>query len=295
LSWNQLIIQISNSDVEEISDWLTSKGALAVTFEDAKDNPILEPDVGDMPLWDVVNLTALFEETDPVAKVSQQLEQKFTDKIRSIKTATLKDQQWERVWMDDFKAMQFGKNLWVCPSWQQIPHPDAVNLILDPGLAFGSGTHETTALCLEWLESETLDGKIVIDYGCGSGILAIAAIKLGAHKAIGTDNDPQAMLASRENAQRNQISPRQLELIHVGNDKAPSINSADVLVANILAQPLRLLAKELVSKVHSGGKIALSGLLTEQAQEIMDIYQGWIRFNPVMTMGNWCLVSGVKK
>ncbi len=295
MPWKQLILLIDKTEVENISDWLTEHGAQAVTYQDGKDAPIFEPAPGETPLWESVVVTALFENSDNVEKLSEQLLQYFEAKVSSSKIALLDDQQWERAWMVDFKAMQFGKNLWVCPSWEDVPDADAVNLILDPGLAFGSGTHETTALCLEWLESVCLKNKSVIDYGCGSGILGIAAVKLGATKVIGTDNDPQAIIASRDNAQRNNITAEQFELIRVDPQKAPEIELVDVIVANILAEPLRHLAADLVSKVRTGGIIALSGLLREQAEEIMSVYQQWVRFNAVKNMGNWCLLNGTIK
>jgi len=295
MSWKQLVVEIDAGNVESISDWLSERSALAVTYEDAKDVPILEPAPGETPLWDSVILTALFETDVDLEIISSDLICQFEKLIQTIKSVDLEDQQWERVWMDDFKPMQFGEKLWVCPSWEEIPNPDAVNLILDPGLAFGSGTHETTALCLEWLEAEDLSQKIVIDYGCGSGILGIAAVKLGAKKVIGADNDPQAMTASRANAIKNQISEEQFELILVNSEITPEMRLADVLIANILAEPLRFLAKALSAKLCSGGKLALSGLLAEQANEIMEIYQQWFDFSPVKLMGDWCLLSAVKR
>ncbi len=295
MTWQQLILQINHLHAEEIGDWLSEHGAQAVTLEDAKDNPILEPAPGETPLWDQINLTALFEENDAVAEILKQLKKHFEESIQTAKITLLEDQQWERAWMVNFKAMRFGKRLWICPSWETIPAPDAVNIILDPGLAFGSGTHETTALCLEYLDAEDLHSKTVLDYGCGSGILAIAAAKLGASHIIGADNDPQAIIASRENAVRNKIDNEKISFIQVSAKSPPAIEAVDILVANILAEPLRLLAEDLVEKVKSGGQVALSGLLIEQAEEIMAIYQRWFTLNPVKKLGSWCLVSGVKK
>ncbi len=295
MAWKQILVQLEKLHVEKISDWLSENLAQAVTFEDAKNKPILEPAPGETPLWDRVIVTALFDDSDPVEKITQQLHQTFADEILTSKIVDLQDQQWERAWMKDFKAMKFGQRLWICPSWEEVPEPEAVNIILDPGLAFGSGTHETTALCLHWLDSLTLANKHVLDYGCGSGILAIAAAKLGAKHVIGTDNDPQAIIASKQNSLRNQIDPLQFELILVSADKPPALPAVDVLVANILAEPLRQLAEELAKCVKTGGKMALSGILNDQADEIVQIYTEWFYLNPVKQLGNWSLVSGVRR
>ncbi len=193
--------------------------------------------------------------------------------------------------MDNFHPIQFGERLWICPSWRDIPDPDAVNVLLDPGLAFGTGTHATTALCLKWLESQDLTGKTVVDFGCGSGILGIAAIKLGAERMIGIDIDPQALEASLDNANRNGVADK-LEVYLPENQ--PEF-SADIVVANILAQPLRELYSVILGLLKPGGKIAMSGILTEQAQSVADVYAPFIELDDIAIEGDWTRVSGTKK
>ena len=298
MPWQQLLIGLEKSNAEDISDWLSENTALAVTFEDATDTAILEPAVDQTPLWDELVVTALFEQNADVEAIKENLQQAFPDKILSSTILTLDDQPWERSWIKQFKAMQFGQRLWICPSWQTVPDKDAINIILDPGLAFGTGTHQTTSLCLQWLDalslSETLTDKYLLDYGCGSGILAIAAIKLGAKHATAVDYDPQAITASKENANRNQITQQQFKALLVNADKPERLNRVDILVANILAEPLRQLAFELATLVKPGGRIALSGILNEQAEEVIQIYSKWFALEPLKKIDDWCLISGTK-
>ena len=204
----------------------------------------------------------------------------------------IEDQDWERSWMDNFHPMRFGQRLWIVPSWHAAPEPDAVNLLLDPGLAFGTGTHPTTSLCLQWLDAQQLQGKTLIDFGCGSGILAIAGLLLGAEHAVGTDIDIQALEASRDNAQRNQIVDELFDLYLPENMPA---EPADVLVANILAGPLVSLAPQLASLVKPGGLLALSGILAEQTDEILQAYQGDFELDPVAEQDGWIRVSGKRR
>lgn len=194
--------------------------------------------------------------------------------------------------MDNFHPMQFGKRLWICPSWREVPDPNAVNVMLDPGLAFGTGTHPTTALCLQWLDSLDLEGKTVIDFGCGSGILAIAALKLGAKRAIGIDIDPQAILASTNNAEANGVADR-LELF-LAKDQ-PADLQADVVVANILAGPLKELAPNIITLVKPQGDLGLSGILASQAESVCEAYAHDFNLDPVVEKEEWCRITGVKK
>ncbi|WP_273398082.1 50S ribosomal protein L11 methyltransferase, partial [Actinobacillus porcinus] len=209
MAWIQIRLNSTNERAEAISDFLEELGSVSVTFMDSQDTPIFEPLPGETRLWGNTDVIALFDaETDmtPILTALQEshlLEQGFAYKIEQIE-----DKDWEREWMDNFHPMKFGQRLWICPTWREVPEPDAVNVMLDPGLAFGTGTHPTTALCLEWLDSLDLEGKTVIDFGCGSGILAIAALKLGAKSAVGIDIDPQAILASRNNAEANGVADR---------------------------------------------------------------------------------------
>ncbi len=202
------------------------------------------------------------------------------------------DQDWERSWMDNFQPMRFGRRLWIVPSWHAAPEPDAVNLLLDPGLAFGTGTHPTTALCLEWLDGQELAGRQVLDFGCGSGILAIAALLLGAERAVGTDIDPQALEASRDNASRNGIEPARFP-VYLPADLPQ--RQADVLVANILAGPLVSLAPQLTGLVRPGGLLALSGILAEQAEEVRAAYSAHFDLDPTAEREGWIRISGRRR
>ncbi len=223
-----------------------------------------------------------------IAELSQHplLGENFRHKIEQIE-----DKDWEREWMANFHPMRFGERLWICPSWRDVPDPDAVNVMLDPGLAFGTGTHPTTSLCLTWLDGLDLAGKTVIDFGCGSGILAIAALKLGASQAIGIDIDPQAIQASRDNAERNGVADRlSLYLPH----QQPENLQADVVVANILAGPLRELAPLISVLPKSGGHLGLSGVLESQAESVCEAYVAHFALDPVAVKEEWCRITGVK-
>lgn len=206
MPWLQVRLAISPEQAETYEDALLEVGAVSVTFMDAEDQPIFEPDLNTTPLWSHTHLLALFEaDTQPDA-VFAHLALLTGAALPEHQAEVIEDQDWERSWMDGFQPMRFGQRLWIVPSWHEAPEKDAVNLLLDPGLAFGTGTHPTTALCLEWLDGQQLQGTQVLDFGCGSGILAIAALLLGAREAVGTDIDVQALEASRDNAQRNGIA-----------------------------------------------------------------------------------------
>lgn len=246
---------------------------------------------GNSPLGDT-DVIGLYDAETDMKLVIAQLENSpllapgFVHKIEQIE-----DKDWEREWMDNFHPMRFGQRLWICPSWRDVPDPTAVNVMLDPGLAFGTGTHPTTSLCLEWLDGLDLEGKTVIDFGCGSGILAIAALKLGAAHAIGIDIDPQAILASRDNAERNGVSER-LSL-YLPKDQ-PQDLQADVVVANILAGPLRELAPMISVLPRVGGHLGLSGVLASQAESVADAYRADFNIDPVAEKDEWCRITGVK-
>ena len=234
----------------------------------------------------------LYDASHDMDKVLNYLKGIHPDKANmAYKLEQLEDKDWEREWMDNFHPMKFGQRLWVCPSWREVPDPSAVNVMLDPGLAFGTGTHPTTALCLTWLDGLDLVGKTVVDFGCGSGILSLAALKLGAKKVIGIDIDPQALQASLENAKRNQCEDR-LELF-LPKDQ-PKFK-ADVVVANILAGPLRELAPVIIEYVASNGVLALSGVLEEQAQQLQTIYGEFCQMDPIKVQEEWVRLSGVRK
>ena len=292
MPWLQLRLAITPEQAEPMEDLLLGLGAVSVTFMDAEDQPIFEPDLGTTPLWQHTHLLALFEadtERQPLLDLLQQL---WQQPLPEYQFEDVADQDWERSWMDNFQPMRFGQRLWIVPSWHEAPDSQAVNLLLDPGLAFGTGTHPTTALCLEWLDGQDVRGLNAIDFGCGSGILAIAALLLGAERVTGTDIDPQALEASRDNAQRNGIADERFPLYL---PEAMPAEPADLLLANILAGPLVSLAPQLISLVRPGGRIALSGILAEQTEEILAAYRDAFELDPVAEKDGWIRVTGVRR
>lgn len=288
MPWIQLRINTTNELAEQISEQLEESGAVSVTFQDTYDNPVFEPLPGETKLWGNTDVVGLYDAQTEINELKAILN---LDQY-SYKIEQLEDKDWEREWMDNFHPMQFGKRLWICPSWRDVPDPNAVNVMLDPGLAFGTGTHPTTALCLTWLDGLDLNNKIVIDYGCGSGILAIAALKLGAKQVIGIDIDPQAIEASRDNAERNNVS-NNLQL-YLAND-IPNNLQADVIVANILAGPLKELEPNINKLVKPTGLLGLSGILASQAQSVCLAYQAHFELDPVIEQDEWCRITGKKK
>jgi ribosomal protein L11 methyltransferase len=292
MPWLQVRLAITPEQAETYEDALLEVGAVSVTFMDAEDQPIFEPDLGTTPLWSNTHLLALFEaDTDETALLAH-LQLLCGGALPEHHVERIEDQDWERSWMDGFQPMRFGQRLWIVPSWHAAPQPDAVNLLLDPGLAFGTGTHPTTALCLEWLDSQNLDNCSVLDFGCGSGILAIAALLLGAPQAAGTDIDPQALEASRDNASRNGIDPARFP-VYLPADLPQQ--PADVVVANILAGPLVSLAPQITALVKGGGRLALSGILAEQAEEVRAAYASAFDLDPTAIKDGWVRISGVKR
>ena len=291
MPWIQLRIPATEKTAEQISDYLSDSGAQAVTFMDAKDTPIYEPAIGEIKYWNNTIVTGLYDGNEDIDSVIAYIKAQplFKDEF-NYKLEALEDKDWEREWMDNFHPMKFGSRLWICPSWRDIPDPTAVNILLDPGLAFGTGTHPTTALCLTWLDSLDLTDKTVVDFGCGSGILAIAALKLGAKRVIGIDIDPQAIQASQANAERNGVA-EQLEL-YLPKDQ-PEFK-ADVVVANILAGPLAQLSEVIIGYAKPQGKIALSGILEHQAQSLVEHYGQNCQLNPVTSQDEWVRIDGVK-
>ncbi|GLQ73207.1 50S ribosomal protein L11 methyltransferase [Vibrio penaeicida] len=293
MPWIQIKLNASDKNAEQIGDMLMENtGALSVTFLDAKDTPVFEPLPGETRLWGETDVVALYDaETDTKQVLNQIADSDLLEDGFAHKVEQLEDKDWEREWMENFHPMQFGKRLWICPSWRDIPDPNAVNVMLDPGLAFGTGTHPTTSLCLEWLEGIELEGKTVIDFGCGSGILAIAAIKLGASKVIGIDIDPQAIQASRANAERNGVAD-QLELF-LPQDQPDNL-IADVVVANILAGPLRELSGVIKGLLKPEGMLAMSGVLDTQAEDVANYYRDELNIDPIIEQSEWCRISGKK-
>ncbi|WP_375740357.1 50S ribosomal protein L11 methyltransferase [Pseudomonas boanensis] len=292
MPWLQVRLAITPEQAETYEDALLEVGAVSVTFMDAEDQPIFEPDLGTTPLWTHTHLLALFEADTDEANLVAHLELLTGAALPEHQIERIEDQDWERSWMDNFKPMRFGRRLWIVPSWYDAPEPDAVNLLLDPGLAFGTGTHPTTALCLEWLDGQDLTGRDVLDFGCGSGILAIAALLLGAREAVGTDIDPQALEASRDNALRNGIEPTRFPVYLPADLPA---NPAEVVVANILAGPLVSLAPQITALVAPGGHLALSGILAEQAEEVRAAYADAFELDPTAEKEGWVRISGIRR
>ena len=291
MAWQQIKINVKAAYAEKIGDVLSDFEAQAVTFLDAKDTPMYEPKPGEVLLWPDTQVIGLYDAQDDVSHVISHLKNTFSQETQiECVIDQLEDKDWEREWMENFHPMQFGSRLWICPSWRDIPDPSAVNIMLDPGLAFGTGTHPTTSLCLEWLDQADLHGKTVVDFGCGSGILAIAALLLGAKEVIGIDIDPQAIQASRDNAQRNNVSDK-LRL-YLPEDQ-PSIQ-ADVVLANVLAAPLKELSHVIGEFCAKEGNLVMSGILAEQATSVIKAYDKEFEFSPVKQQGEWIRLSACK-
>jgi ribosomal protein L11 methyltransferase len=304
----QLTLPIGSADPEPFEDALLEAGAVSITLEDAGNDPVLEPAPGTTPLWPTIRIKALFEATEDRDEVISRLHARELE-WPAPQFEDIADRAWEREWLKDFKPMRFGNRLWVCPDGQRpqsmdLPSPlalsratgegelaEAVYIDLDPGLAFGTGTHPTTRLCLEWLDAAELGGMNVIDYGCGSGILAVAALKLGAASALAVDIDAQALTATAENAARNEVTHR-LQVHAV--DSMPR-EPVQVLLANILAEPLLALSEQLAALICSGGTIVLSGLLQSQADEVARRYQPWFDIAPVVVCDGWARLDGRRR
>jgi ribosomal protein L11 methyltransferase len=292
MPWIQLRIDTQAEQAENIGEMLSANGAQAVTFIDAKDTPMYEPKPGETLLWPDTQVVGLFDAEHDMHRVVNQLKKsKILSTDFKYKLDQLEDKDWEREWMDNFHPMQFGQRLWICPSWRDVPDSEAVNVMLDPGLAFGTGTHPTTGLCLTWLDSQDVTDKKAIDFGCGSGILAIAALKLGVKSVIGTDIDPQALLASKDNAQRNAVADK-LD-VYLPEDM-PDVQ-ADIVMANILAAPLKSLRKTISDLCLPNGALVLSGILTSQAEEIAQLYSEDFIMDKPKEQGEWAMLSGIKK
>jgi len=289
MSWLQLKIETTKADAPRLEELLETVGAAAVLMEDSADQPLLEPPPGATPLWDATRVVGIFTVDSEVDAVVEFLEGQLGHPLPAHRIEVLEDKDWVRAWMDHYHPMRFGDRLWVVPSWTPPPEPAAVNLLLDPGLAFGTGTHPTTALCLEWLDSLDLKDKTVIDYGCGSGILAVAALLLGAREAFCVDNDPQALTATRNNAAHNGVGER----VHTFMPEDMPAQTADVIVANILAGPLAMLAPALAAHSRPGTQIALSGIIRPQVDELREVYGQWFVMDGLaIKEEDWCRLSG---
>lgn len=299
MPWLQLKAHVAPEQADILEELLLAEDATAIGLQDAHDDPVFEPERGTTPLWQDTVLTGLYDDLEGIEEMLARIEAAWSEQMPgepcpTIEYELLADRDWEREWMDDFTPLRMGQRLWIVPSWHAPPEADGVNLILDPGLAFGTGTHPTTALCLEWLDALAVEGRLesksILDVGCGSGILAIAALKLGAQHADATDIDPQALQASRDNAERNEVASDQLALYY---PEQLAGGPYPIVTANILAGPLVELAPMIAGHVAPGGQIALSGILANQADEVLSAYeaQGLRMEEPTIREG-WVRLSG---
>ena len=288
MPWLQLKIEVAATAAEQLSDCLTDLGANAVTFEDAADQPVFEPPPGEAPLWQATRVIGLFAAETDMAGIIAALRATLDIPPSHARVDILEDQAWSRAWLEHFKPSRFGQRLWVIPSGYAPPDPHGVNLYLDPGLAFGTGTHPTTALCLKWLDAHPPEGQTVIDYGCGSGILAVAAALLGATQVNAVDHDPQALIATRENAVKNNTG----DAIWTGFPAELRPIEADLILANILANPLIELQPQLTARVRPGGHIVLSGILRSQLDNVLESYKNNFDIKDVNFEDDWCRIAG---
>ncbi len=291
MPFHQLVIELPGRDLARAEVACRQLGAIALLLADAGDEPLLEPAPGETPLWQAVRLRALFDLAANPALIAATLEAVLGLAPNRVAAEHVEDRVWEREWLKDFRPMRFGRRLWVCPAGQRPGQPDAVVLDLDPGLAFGTGTHATTALCLEWLDGAIRGGERVLDYGCGSGILALAALRLGAGRATAFDIDLQALLATSENAARNGLADR----IEVPVRASDIVGNFDIVLANILSGPLVALAPGLASRAGRGGALVLAGLLSRQTGEVARAYQPWFDIGPVAERDGWTLLAGRRR
>ena len=280
MNWLQLSFTIDIEDLERAENALTSAGALAVTLMSPGHTDRLPPEG---------RITGLFYSQTDIEYTSSFLSSELRiDHLPDLQTEYLEDRDWTRAWADNFRPMQFGKNIWVCPDGFDFPHPSAVNISIDPGQAFGTGTHPTTALCLEWIDKNDLHDLEVVDYGCGSAILSIAAAKVGARHVWATDNDPDAIRVADENIRKNSVQ----SCVTVLPPDILNISKADVIIANILLKPLILLAPKFADIIFPGGRVVLSGLLEEQVDDIVKAYSPWFDMTTPVIRNNWALVEG---
>ncbi len=297
MPWLTLIADTDAEHAEALSEALLELGALSVDLLDADadtpDEQAIFGEPGEPPpgVWQHNRVSALFNDDQDVAAILRQAANKIGLKdLPEHRIETLADNDWVRLTQSQFDPIPISPRLWIVPTWHTPSNPDAINIVLDPGLAFGTGSHPTTRLCLRWLDNNIKGGESVLDYGCGSGILAIAALKLGAARAVGVDVDSQAVVASRDNAVANQVENAQFYMPNY----APK-ETYDVVVANILTNPLRMLAPLLANAAKQGGRIVLSGILEEQAQDVMDIYAQWFDLDAPVFEDGWSCLSGTKR
>jgi len=287
--WIEIHLQLPRHQCELAEELLLALEASSVTLEDAADQPLLEPAIGETPLWDHVIVKGLFPGTTDKAPIEKVLAAELPEPPITQTWVALDDRDWSQEWKRHFEPLQCGQRLWICPSWMEPPVPGAINLILDPGLAFGTGSHPTTHLCLSWLEQQPLQGATVIDYGCGSGILGVAALLLGADKVIAVDNDPLALTATADNATNNHIEPGRV--VTYLPEELPNDSRADIVLANILAEPLIALAPALCKLLTPAGKLCLSGLLDSQIKAVTAPYLSALQFDQPVIQEGWVQIA----
>jgi ribosomal protein L11 methyltransferase len=276
MDWRQFVMDLETLNPDSVEEVFARHGAQSITFTDAGDKALLEPAPGETPMWSETRITGLFTPDADLGLLQDDLRTTLDiNTLPAHEITELEDRAWEREWLRDFEPMQFGDRVWICPGDATVENHNAVIVRLDPGLAFGTGTHATTALCLEWLDGLRLEGKSMLDYGCGSGVLAIAGLKLGCGSAVGLDIDRQAIRATLDNAAHNGVADR----IVATQDSGEVTGQFDVVVANILAAPLIDLAEDIADHVRSGCLLALSGILSEQVGDVLEAYRPWITFD----------------
>ncbi|MES9905885.1 MAG: 50S ribosomal protein L11 methyltransferase [Sedimenticola sp.] len=292
MPWIQAHLTTGKEQAPLVELLFENLGALSTTLGDAEDEPLLEPKPGESPLWKRTRVTGLFSGDTNLDQLRSTINRILNQDVsHRLQLEMLEDREWERVWMENFHPMSFGRRLWVCPTGQTPPDSAATVVELDPGLAFGTGTHPTTALCLQWLDGEALEGKRIIDFGCGSGILSIAALRLGATAVTAIDHDPQALEATTANAEKNQVTDR----LTLYGEKDQPAEPADIILANILAGTLIALQPQLTDLTLPGGRIVLSGILLEQAQEVSDAFASAFAMEPPKQLEEWVLLEGRRK
>lgn len=292
MPWLQISCVAGREAAPALEAAFEQTGALSVTMVDAGDTPILEPAAGETPLWDRIRITAIYtQHTDPLPIAALLIAVPAGPAPDDIRTAVLEDRSWEQAWLDHFGPSRYGRRLWVCPAGRDPPDRNAVVVRIEPGLAFGTGTHATTRMCLEWLDGADLVGARVVDYGCGSGILAIAAARLGARSVAAVDHDPQALTATRHNAAANGVSA----VVEVGPPTALPDASVDILLANILSGPLVALAPVLASALRPGARLVLSGILDQQRPAVTAAYRPWVGFEQPVSRDGWVCLPGIRR
>ena len=298
MKWLQIHITVDQAQVDFTETLLSSLGAVSVTLDDAENQDLLEPLPGETPLWNKVIVTGIYAQEEGEEIDVNALTTFITTQMPEapLRHEFIEDQEWERTWMDAYEPIQIGEKYWIVPEWMEAPEADAVNIKLDPGLAFGTGNHASTFLCLQWLGQTDVKDKIVIDYGCGSGILGVAALLLGAKKVYATDIDPQAVLATQQNAELNGVLGNLFVGLPDEFNEEFKAQKADVFVANILAGPLMALAPEFATLVKSEGEFALAGILEEQVADVSSVYSEFFDILQVEKREeHWCRISGKRQ